>query len=213
MNIHTSKVNTPHWTIITERNTWCLALVHKCLNNDDIWWCSAAHADIEVVFDTLWLNGQHHVWLPPVWRWWLLCDSVSPGSGRAAPARADLTHKHMQNRQRQPFSKHNARLTDGVWIHNCALQIDAQNGNRWWFACEWTPELHQQGDPLFVCMPQISLASVFFFFRSKLGWAIAQIEQQLVGKNYSAYALCVVRLILRSPSCCTPRRINGLRNC
>lgn len=88
-------------------------------------------------------------------RIWSICVSsgwsnTQEHAGRAEPSAA-------------AFSKHNARLTDGVWIHNCALQIDAQNGNRWWFACEWTPELHQQGDPLFVCMPQISLASVFFF--------------------------------------------------
>lgn len=37
------------------------------------------------------------------------------------------------------------------------------------------PELHQRGEPLFVCMAEASLAS---YFCSKFRWAVVQIEQQ-----------------------------------
>lgn len=113
---------------------------------------------------TLLLNYQHSVWLPPVWRWSLQCDSVSPGSGRSASARADLTYKQHTVHAKtvsSSLSEHSARLTDGNWIHNCALQTDAQNGNRWWFACEWTPSSIRKGILCLFACPRFHLLAIY----------------------------------------------------
>lgn len=160
------KQNADRYAFNRSKN-WLLALNPKCLNNVDAAsemavilnatqrWLIPCYLMVELSAPCLTASRMKVV--AAVWlcftRIWSICFSSGWSNIQATRSTCKTVSSSL--------SEHNARLTDGVRIHNCALHIDAQSGNRWIFACEWSPSAVGKGILCLFACPRFHLLAVF----------------------------------------------------